>query len=171
MKKLHSIAFYALVTPAITLGSGALLAEQDTGINNESENQTTQKNYDMEESSDSKMKSDQKTLGQSGMQGQSYMDSPPPNGMQASNLIGAEVNTTGDESVGSVNDLIIDQDGKVVAVVVGVGGFLGMGEKNVAINWDQIQMSGIGEQKLRIDQTRESLTSAPEFQKPEKQKK
>lgn len=173
MKKLHSLAFYALVTPAITLGSGALLAEQSgSSATGSTEAQTTQKNYDMENSSENKlqsknkgdMKSDQSTLGQSDMQNQHYMDSAPVNGIHASNLIGAEVNTTGDESVGTINDLIIDRDGKVAAVVVGVGGFLGMGEKNVAINWDQIQKSGSGEQKLRINQTREQLRSAPEFQ-------
>ncbi len=34
-----------------------------------------------------------------------------------------------DEDIGTINDLIIDEDGKINAVVVGVGGFLGMGEK------------------------------------------
>lgn len=63
-----------------------------------------------------------------------------------------------------MSDLIIDKDGQVVAVVVGVGGFLGMGEKNVAIPWDDVTKSGTAEeQELRIDATREELQSAPEF--------
>ncbi len=47
------------------------------------------------------------------------MESPPANGMAASDLIGPELKTSGDESVGEIGDLIIDQIGKVVAVVVG----------------------------------------------------
>lgn len=57
-----------------------------------------------------------------------YMGSAPANGMQASNLIGAEFKTSSDEDVGSVSDLIIDENGQVAAIVVGVDGFLGMGE-------------------------------------------
>jgi hypothetical protein len=52
----------------------------------------------------------------------------------------------------------------VLALVVSVGGFLGMGERNVAIPWDDVKTSGaMGEQELRIDLTREDLQQAPEF--------
>jgi hypothetical protein len=40
-----------------------------------------------------------------------------------------------------VNDVIIDSSGKVDGVVVGVGGFLGMGEQNVMLKLDQIKFS------------------------------
>ncbi len=67
--------------------------------------------------------------------------------------------------MGSVSDLLIDENGQVVAIVVGVGGFLGMGEKNVAIGWDDVKTSGSAdEQELRIDATREELSSAPAFE-------
>jgi len=73
--------------------------------------------------------------------------------------------TAGDEEVGSVNDPVIDRDGQVVGVVIGVGGFLGMGEKDVAIAWDDIQRSGKAKKlELRISQSRESLMAAPEFE-------
>ncbi len=177
MKKLQSLAFYALVTPAIALGSSVLMAQESVSPDTDStENQTTQKNYDMENSSgssDSSMQtSGQTSSGQSDMQGQAgmasedYMNSAPANSMKASNLIGSDVKTTGDEEVGAISDVIIDQDGKVAAILVGVGGFLGMGEKEVAISWDKVTRSGTGkDQELRIDQTRESLKNAPEFEK------
>jgi sporulation protein YlmC with PRC-barrel domain len=53
--------------------------------------------------------------------------------MRASKLIGASVNDASDQKIGSITDLIVDRDGKVTEVVVGVGGFLGAGEKNVAV--------------------------------------
>jgi sporulation protein YlmC with PRC-barrel domain len=176
MKKLHSLAFYALVAPAITLGSGAVFAAQASGENTDlgeqsmgqdadPAKQSSQKSQDATKSSYNKSAhSDQKMGDKSGMKNQGYMDSAPASGLQASNLIGTDIITTGDEEVGSVSDLIIDKDGQVVAVVVGVGGFLGMGEKNVAIPWDDVTKSGTAEeQELRIDATREELQSAPEF--------
>lgn len=173
MKKLHSFAFYALVAPAITLGSGALLAEQPTGKDDVLERQGAEHNRVAPESGAETSKSEKKMDGQSGMQNQSkmagmqnqgFMESAPADGMQASNLIGTDVKTTGDEEVGSVSDLIIDQNGQVVAVIVGVGGFLAMGQKDVAIAWDDVTKSGTSDkQELRIDATREELESAPEF--------
>jgi sporulation protein YlmC with PRC-barrel domain len=51
----------------------------------------------------------------------------------ASRLIGAPVTTTLDESIGTVKDVVLDGDGKLVAVTVGVGGFLGLGETPIPI--------------------------------------
>jgi sporulation protein YlmC with PRC-barrel domain len=62
-------------------------------------------------------------------------------GHLASNLMGENVyNGTGDdaEHIGDVNDLVIGADGNVEAVVVSVGGFLGLGEKNVAIDFAEL---------------------------------
>lgn len=164
MKKLHSFAFYALVTPAIALSSGAVLAQQSTGQNADREQQSTEGNQGAMKSGTKTVQSGQEMGDQSGMHNQGYMDSVPANGMHASDLIGAEIKTAGDEDVGAVEDLIIDKNGQVVAVVVSVGGFLGMGEKNVAIAWDDLTKSGASDmQDLRIDVTREQLQSAPEY--------
>ncbi len=178
MKKLHSLAFYALVAPAMTLGSGAVLAaeadsentdmgEQSMGQDSDQKMQSSQQDQDATKSSQNKTaQSDQKMGDQSGMKNQRYLDSAPANGMQATDLIGTDLKTSGDESVGEIGDLIIDQDGKVVAVVVSVGGFLGMGEKNVAIAWDEVKMSNNPDDRdLRVDVTRDELESAPGFEK------
>lgn len=82
----------------------------------------------------------------------------------ASDLTGATVYNPKDESIGDVNDVIVSRDGKVDGIVVGVGGFLGIGEKNVAIKMDQVKMmdtdTGV---KLVLDMTKEQLATAPEF--------
>ena len=52
---------------------------------------------------------------------------------RSSKLIGLNVYNDADEKLGDVNELIIDRHGKVSAVIIGVGGFLGMGAKPVAV--------------------------------------
>lgn len=161
MKKLHSLAFYALVTPAIALGSSALLAEQSADKAADQEMKSSQQDQDPTKATAGSAQGNQ-----SGMQNQQYMDSAPAGGLQASELINADIRTTDEEDVGSVTDLIIDKDGQVVAVVVGVGGFLGMAEKDVAINWDDLNVSRDSDElELRIDMTRDDLNAAPSYEK------
>jgi len=98
------------------------------------------------------------------MEHRGYVDTTPVNGVQASDLIGAEVKTKGGENVGPVDDLIIDENGQIVAILIGVGGFLNMGQKDVAIGWDDVTRSGdADDQLLTIDMTRDDLRPAPEY--------
>lgn len=179
MNKLHSLAFYALVAPAITLSSVAALAQQSADPDVDREQQGPHSDQDHTRpipgstysntagEAGSHVAADQDTRrDQSHRQRRGYLSSVPTNGVQASHLIGAEINATGGDAVGSVTELIIDKSGQVVAVVVGAGGFLGMGEKNVAIGWDDVKRSGGSEAPiLQVDLTREDLRSAPEFEK------
>lgn len=56
-----------------------------------------------------------------------------PGQMLASNLMGADVAEQAGEVIGTVDDLLIDEEGRVLAVVVGIGGFLGIGQKDIAV--------------------------------------
>jgi len=58
---------------------------------------------------------------------------------RSSKLIGLDVYNQADEKLGDVNELILDRDGKVKLVVVGVGGFLGMGEHDIAVTMDKLK--------------------------------
>lgn len=88
-------------------------------------------------------------------------------GHLASNLIGETVyNGTGDdaENIGDVNDLVIGADGGVDSVVIGVGGFLGIGEKNVAFDYDKIDWAEKdGDRWLVVAGTKEELEALPAF--------
>lgn len=176
MNKLQSFALYTLFAPAITFSSAAVLAQQSTGQDIDNEQQASQQQPGGAQSgqgtlvtgqSESQTATGQRSTGeQSRMENRGYMDAAPTNGLHASNLIGAEVKTADDEDVGSVSDLIIDEDGQIVAIVVGVGGFLGMGEKDVAIGWDDVTKSRTSDDnELRVSLTREGLRSAPEFKR------
>ena len=83
----------------------------------------------------------------------------------ASNLMGSSVYSMDDESIGDISDMIVNLDGTVEGVVIGVGGFLGIGEKQVAIEMGQLEvMTGEnGETRLQTAATREDLEAAPEF--------
>jgi sporulation protein YlmC with PRC-barrel domain len=85
----------------------------------------------------------------------------------ASNVIGATVYTSeaeDAETIGEINDLVVADDGTIDAAVIGVGGFLGVGEKNVAISFDSIRWTDKdGEQIAVLETTKEDLEAAPEF--------
>ena len=60
---------------------------------------------------------------------------------RASKLVGLSVYNEKNESVGSINDMLTDKNGKITAVVIGVGGFLGVGEHLVAIPFEKVKFS------------------------------
>ena len=78
--------------------------------------------------------------------------------------------------IGDVNDLLFDKSGKVVGLVIGVGGFLGIGEKAVAIEMDAFEVAStdIGNLanttgdptnvKLKVSWTKDQVKDAPDFQ-------
>jgi sporulation protein YlmC with PRC-barrel domain len=60
---------------------------------------------------------------------------------RASKLVGLSVYNDKNESVGSISDMLTDKNGKIVAVVIGVGGFLGVGEHLVAVPFEKVKFS------------------------------
>src|SRR3954464_13172968 len=69
----------------------------------------------------------------------SWITQETPGQWRASKLDGVDVYNKNDEKIGDIKDLLVDNSGKVQAVVIGVGGFLGMGEHNVALPFEQIK--------------------------------
>lgn len=95
--------------------------------------------------------------------------SAAPEQVLASSVLGKTVYTGADEkgeAIGDVNDVVINADGGAEALVVGVGGFLGLGEKDVAINFDRVSWSDRdGQRIIVVTATKEELQQAPEFQR------
>lgn len=75
---------------------------------------------------------------------------------RASKLVGLNVYNEKNESVGSINDMLTDKNGKIVAVVIGVGGFLGVGEHLVAVPFEKVKFSD-----KPVAYTGAATTSAP----------
>jgi sporulation protein YlmC with PRC-barrel domain len=83
----------------------------------------------------------------------------------ASEFIGATVYNSADENLGSVSDIVLAKEGGIEAAVIGVGGFLGIGAKNVAVSFDEIEQSTDedGNLKLILNASKEELDAAPEY--------
>jgi sporulation protein YlmC with PRC-barrel domain len=80
---------------------------------------------------------------------------------RASKIIGANI-YKGNTSIGKIDDVLLDLDHAAVsAIVLSVGGFLGMGDKLVAVPSNQIKVSA--EAKFTTDLTKDQLTNAPAF--------
>jgi sporulation protein YlmC with PRC-barrel domain len=63
-----------------------------------------------------------------------------PGQFMASNLMDRTVYGSDGNSLGDINDVIVDRNGNIAAVVIGVGGFLGIGEKDVAVPFNRLQV-------------------------------
>ena len=75
---------------------------------------------------------------------------------RASKLIGLDIYNDQDEKLGDINELILDKDGKIAAVVIGVGGFLGMGEHDIAVTLDKLKFV---EEPMKTASTTTTTTS------------
>ncbi len=67
------------------------------------------------------------------------MQEQSANEWRASKVIGLYVYNDANERLGSINEVLMDSSGKINKAVIGVGGFLGIGESNIALNFDQLK--------------------------------
>lgn len=88
-----------------------------------------------------------------------------PADMTASNLMRTEVRNMQDERIGRIEDLVIGNGREVTAVVIGVGGFLGIGERFAAVPPSAVVLTRQPDGGMRavVDATREQLRNSPEF--------
>ncbi len=104
---------------------------------------------------------------QSGAGHDSFVQAQQATEWLGSKLIGANVYGTDNAAIGEVNDVLIGNDGQVRAVVIGVGGFLGVGEKNVAVPLDALNITrkpnSPSIDKINVSYTKDQLKSAPKF--------
>ena len=86
--------------------------------------------------------------------------------MSGSAIIGASIRNEAKETVGKIDDVFIDKNGAIKTVVVSVGGFLGVGSKDVAVNWEDIKFERDGNSVVLVTSwTKESLKAMPDYKK------
>jgi sporulation protein YlmC with PRC-barrel domain len=93
--------------------------------------------------------------------------------LRAEDLMGTTVVGPDGKEVGAVEDLIIDAQQKITGVVVGVGGFLGIGKKEVGLDWEQAKLAedkDAGTKKIMINLTKADLEAAPDYKTTEERK-
>ena len=90
-----------------------------------------------------------------------------PNQLLASQLKGTDVVDSNNQKIGSVSDILFDKNGNILAYVVGMGGFLGIGTKDIAINPAAFQMQPATDEasrKLKLTMmSKDDLKAMPEF--------
>lgn len=93
------------------------------------------------------------------------------NTILASDLIGTRVYSAADDDIGEINDMIVGLDGTVEGVVIGVGGFLGIGEKGVAVQMATLSVTTDegGDLRLVTSATKADLEAAEAFMSKEEQ--
>jgi PRC-barrel domain protein len=100
-----------------------------------------------------------------------FVSQQMPDQMLASKFKGTDVIGTDNQKIGDVTDVLFDKDSKVLAYVIGVGGFLGIGSKDVALSPTSFQVQPATDKehmKLKLAMTKDELKNAAEF-KPYKE--
>lgn len=95
-----------------------------------------------------------------------FISSQKPDQMLASKFKGTDVLGADNQKIGDVSDILFDKSGKIEAYIVSVGGFLGMGAKEVALAptaFEQVPGENGGAPKLKTSMTKDQLTNAQNF--------
>lgn len=86
---------------------------------------------------------------------------------RSSKLVGASVYGPDNKSIGSIDDLIVDTNGGIKAAVIGVGGFLGVGQKDVAVPFSALNIqrkaNSSSISKITVTYSKQQLSQAPTF--------
>ncbi|MCW5696767.1 MAG: PRC-barrel domain-containing protein [Bauldia sp.] len=100
-----------------------------------------------------------------------FIELQAANELLATDFIGKPVFNTAAETLGSIDNLIVSVEGQLTGIVVGVGGFLGIGEKKVAIAISAVQLMSTDEGEMRfiVDLGRTAIENAPDFRTFEQQ--
>jgi len=91
--------------------------------------------------------------------------------MSASALLGTKVRNDKKETIGKIDDVYIDKEAKLKVVVISVGGFLGVGAKDVAVKWSDLTF---GQEDTSVmvttSLTKDALMALPDYTKAERRK-
>jgi hypothetical protein len=84
---------------------------------------------------------------------------------QAESILGKEVRSKADENMGRLIGVVVDRTGRPRAAVIDFGGFLGVGSRKIAIDWNALNFESDERQRdvVIVDLTREQVKAAPEY--------
>ncbi len=88
------------------------------------------------------------------------------NNHEVEGILGREVRSTADENMGRIVDVIVDRSGQVRAAIIDFGGFLGVGSRKIAVDWNALHFPPPGKPgaPITLDLTRDQVKAAPAYQ-------
>ena len=78
-------------------------------------------------------------------------------------VLGRQVRTSAGEDMGRVVNVVVDQSGQVRAAIIDFGGFLGVGNRKIAVDWNALHFAPGGKDPIMLDLTRDQVKAAPEY--------
>jgi sporulation protein YlmC with PRC-barrel domain len=81
-------------------------------------------------------------------------------------ILGKEVRSATGENMGRIVDVVVDRNGKVRAAVIDFGGFLGVGSRKIAVDWDALTFPAPSDKSgyVTLEFTRDQVKAGPEYQ-------
>jgi hypothetical protein len=81
-------------------------------------------------------------------------------------VLGREIKDAADENMGRIVDVLVDRGGRVCAAIIDFGGFLGVGSRKIAVDWDAMRFPQPGKPggQISLELTRDQVKAAPEYQ-------
>lgn len=81
-------------------------------------------------------------------------------------ILGREVRSAANEDMGRIVDVMVDRTGQVRAAIIDFGGFLGVGSRKIAVDWNALHFPAPGkpDQFITLELTRDQVKAAPEYQ-------
>jgi PRC-barrel domain len=88
------------------------------------------------------------------------------NDHEVEGILGREVVSTANEDMGRIVDVLVDRHGQVRAAIIDFGGFLGVGSRKIAVDWNALHFPPPvkSDAKITLDLTRDQVKAAPEYQ-------
>jgi len=84
---------------------------------------------------------------------------------EAQGVLGREVRSAADENMGRIIDVIVDRAGSIRAAVIDFGGFLGVGSRKIAVDWNALHFTAVdGKDRITVGFTKDQVKAAPEYQ-------
>src|SRR5438046_2296516 len=83
---------------------------------------------------------------------------------QAQSILGREIRSSANENMGRIVDVIVDREGRVRAAIIDFGGFLGVGSRKIAVDWNALRFDLDAKHDLVTSElTRDQVKAAPEY--------
>jgi hypothetical protein len=81
-------------------------------------------------------------------------------------ILGRDVRSATDENMGRIVDVLVDRAGQVRAAIIDFGGFLGVGSRKIAVDWNALHFPQPGKPggRIALELTRDQVKAAPEYQ-------